>query len=50
MDVDDNDKCSSLLGYLLNYGSKFFIMQAPDWQKLYNFSQPLLIPHSNGSR
>jgi hypothetical protein len=50
MDGDDSEKRSSLLGYLLTYGSKFFIMQAPDWQKLYNFSQLLLIPHSNGSK
>jgi hypothetical protein len=49
MEVDDNDKRSSLLGYLLNYGGKFFIVQAPEWQKLYKFSQLLLIPHSNRS-
>jgi hypothetical protein len=50
MDEDDSDKRSSLLGYLLTYGSKFFIVHAPEWHKLYNFSQLLLIPHSNGRR
>jgi hypothetical protein len=50
MEVDESDKHSNLLRYVLSYGGKFFIMQAPEWHKIYNFSQPLLIPHSNGSK
>jgi hypothetical protein len=47
MEVDESDKHSNLLQYILNYGGNFFIVQAPEWHKLYNFSQPLLIPISN---